>query len=188
MRLLANGYVSRPRRLTVVVMALETMTEAELFAETGDAYSSLIHLADGVEEAITRISACADKTSNRLIHELLRDGDSWRERLLGLVMATMRGVDEFYDSLIVSLHRTDGISIVPICAALAVAVRDRGCEYNVAMTATLDRDQWDGEVGYAVDWFRHTIGMCDAPKESMGPNYGQDFATHLAFYETLNKP
>lgn len=164
------------------------MTEAELLAETGDAYSSLIHLADGAQDAITRISACADKISNQLIHELLRDGDSWRERLLGLVIATMRGIDQFYDSLIVSLQKTGGISIVPICAALAVAVRDHSCEYNVAMTATLDRDQWDGEIGYAVDWFHHTIGIGDAPNESLGPNYGQDFATHLAFYETLNKP
>jgi len=169
-------------------MALEAMTEAELFADTGDAYLTLIHLEDRVEEAIARISVCADKTSNDLIHELLRNGDSWRERLLGLAIATMRGIDQFYDSLIASLHKTGGISIVPICAALAVAVRDRGCRYNAKMTATLDRNQWDGEIGYALDWFHHAIGISDSPNELIGPNHGQNFARHLAFYSTLNQP
>jgi hypothetical protein len=169
-------------------MAFESMTEAKLFAETGDAYSSLIHLEEGVEETITRISACSDKTSNQLIHKLLRDGDSWRERLLGLALGTIRGIDQFYDSLMVSLHRSGGISIVPICAALAVAVRDRGCEYDARMTETLNRDLWDGEIGYALDWFHHAIGIGDAPEELIGPNYGQEFARHLAFYSMLNQP
>ena len=169
-------------------MALREMTEAELFAETGDAYLALIHLEHGVPEAMARISGCADRISDHLIHKLLRDGDSWRERLLGLAVAMIRGIDQFYDSLVASLHRTGGISIVPICAALAVAVRDRGCKYDTAMTATLDRERWDGEVGFAVDWFHYTIGIGNVPDELTGPNYGQDFARHLDFYAMLNQP
>ena len=84
------------------------MTERELLAATGDAYSSFIHLHDAVQESLARISACADRVSDSLIDQLLQDGDSWRERLLGLVLGTTRGIDQFYDSLIIGLHKTGG--------------------------------------------------------------------------------
>ena len=163
------------------------MTERELLAATGDACSSFIHLHDAVQESLARISACEDRVSDSLIEHLLQDGDSWRERLLGLVLGTTRGIHQFYDSLIIGLHKTGGISIVPICAALAVAVRDCGCEYDRTMTASLDRDRWDGEIGFAMDWFHYSISIGDAPQESVGPNYGQDYSKHLDFYTRLNQ-
>lgn len=163
------------------------MTEEQLFAKTEGAYLSLIHLESGIEEATGKISACAGSVSIRLINQLLRDGDSWRERLFGLVLASMRGANQFFDSLICSLHKSGGLSIVPICAALAVAVRDSGCKYEPSMTEALDRESFDGEMGFALDWFHYTIGIGPIPKESCGPNYGQSFETQLKFYASLNK-
>ena len=162
------------------------MTERELLATIEDAYTSFIHLDDGVEAAIAKVADCENKVSNSLIDNLLKDGESWRERLLGLVLGATRGIDQFYDSLIAGLHKSGGISIVPSCACLAVAVRDRGCVYCREMTASLDRDRWDGEIGFAMDWFHYSIGIGDAPRESIGPNYGQDYSKHLEFYTKLN--
>jgi len=162
------------------------MDERELLAVTGNAYDAFIHLRDAVDESLAKISACARRVSDSLIAQLLQEGDSWRERLLGLVLGAMRGIDRFYNSLIVSLHKTGGITIVPISAALAVAVRDCGCQYDRILTASLDRDRWDGEIGFALDWFHHSIGISDSPQESVGPNYGQDYSKHLSFYTKLN--
>ena len=163
------------------------MNERELFVATGDAYSSFIHLHDAVDESLTRISTCAASVSDSMIDQLLQDGESWRERLLGLVLGAMRGIDQFFDSLLIGLHKTGGISIVPLSAALAVAVRDCGCEYDRTMTASLDRDRWDGEIEFALDWFHYSIGIGDAPQQSVGPNYGQDYSKHLDFYTRLNQ-
>lgn len=162
------------------------MDERDLLTATGDAYCSLIHLREAVDESLAKISVCARRVSDSLIDQLLQNGDSWRERLLGLVFGAMRGIDQFYDSLLVSLHRTGTISIVPNFAALAVAVRDCGCRYDRQMTALLDRDRWDGEIGFALDWFHYSIGIGDIPRESRGPNYGQDYTRHLIFYANLN--
>jgi len=162
------------------------MTDRELFAATRDAYLSFIHLQDAVDESLSKISMYSAKVSDSLIDQLLRDGDSWRERLLGLVLGAMRGLDQFYESLVISLHKTGGISIVPISAALAVAVRDCGCRYDLTKTASLDRDRWDGEVGFAIDWLHYSINMGDAPLQSVGPNYGQNFCNHLDFYTKIN--
>ena len=162
------------------------MDERELLTRTGDAYCAFIHPREAVDESLATISACAHRVSDSSIHQLLQDGESWRERLLGLVLGAMRGIDPFYDSLIISLHKTEGISLVPISAALAVAVRDCGCKYDRKMTASLDRDRWDGEIGFALDWFHHSIGIGDIPRESHGPNYGQDYNSHLIFYANLN--
>jgi hypothetical protein len=167
-------------------MPLNQMTADELFAQTGGAYLSLIHLEDGVDEAVARISSCCGTSSSQLIDQLLRDGDSWRERLTGLVMASTRGIKQHYDSLICGFQQTGCISIVPMSALISVAVRDRECKYDPSMTNSLDRDAWDGEIGFALDWLHHTIGRGDAPDRRTGPNYGQDFNKQLDFYTTLN--
>jgi len=162
------------------------MTANELFAETGDAYLTLVHLENGVEDDVATISSVSETCSSQLIDQLLRDGDSWRERLTGLVIASIRDIKEYYDSLLCGFQRTGGISIVPMSAAISVAVRDRECKYDPQMTESLDRDSWDGEIGFALDWLHHTIGMGDAPERTVGPNYGQEFNKHLEFYTTLN--
>ncbi len=161
------------------------VTVEEFLAETRDSYLPLIHLVDGVEEAVATIAASEHRASRALIEELLCDGDSWRERLLGLVAASLRGVGQFYDQLIVCMYRTRGLSIVPTCAALSVAVRDHGCNYETSMTATLDRELFDGEIGFALDWLHHAIGIREMPRIMQGPNSGQVFPTHLDFYASL---
>ena len=46
-------------------------------AETSGAYSTLIHLEDGVEKTIADL-ACDESVSDNTINNMLRDGDSWR--------------------------------------------------------------------------------------------------------------
>jgi hypothetical protein len=161
------------------------MTADQLFAETGDAYLVLIHLESDVDEAVSRISLATATCPSELVDQLLRDGPSWRERLLGLVMASLQGISEHYDTALDAFHRTGGMSIVPISAALSVAIRDYGCNYTPEMTGSLDRNAWDGEIGFALDCLHHAIGIAAAPDRMLGPNYGQDFAKHLDFYTTL---
>ena len=55
------------------------------------------------------------------------------------------------------------------------------------MIDSLDRDAWDGEIGYALDWLHHTTGLGPMPACKLSPNDGQDFAKHLEFYTTLNE-
>lgn len=169
-------------------MMQHEMTVEELLAATGDAYLALVHLEEGVADAIPRISACRDRVSDALIDELLCAELSWRERLLGVSLASMRGADQFFDSLVTSLYRPRGIAIVPTAAALAVAVLDLNCTYNPASTASLDRDAWDGELGFALDWLHFRIGVGNAPATALGPNFGQDFNAHFEYYRQLGTP
>lgn len=115
------------------------MTEGGLFAAAGDAYLYLVHLADEVDDELARIKACEPLVSNSLIRSLLIQGETWRERLLSLVLACLRGVDVFGESLVLCLESSGGISIVPTCVVLTVAVRDFGWSYNPEMTTNLNR-------------------------------------------------
>ena len=49
------------------------------------------------------------------------------------------------------------------------------------MIDSLDRDAWEGEIGFALDWLHHTTGLGSMPACKLGPNDGQDFAKHLEF-------
>jgi hypothetical protein len=169
-------------------MCRSEITADQFFAETGDAYLALVHLDNGVDEAVAKISGVASGSSSQLIDDLLIGGDSWRERMTGLVMASLRGIEEHYDSLIKGFLRTGGISLVPMAAAISVAVRDRNCLYDPLAIDSLDRSSWDGETGFAVGWLHHTIGIGAAPDRNRGPNHGQDFAKHRDFYATFSSP
>jgi hypothetical protein len=138
------------------------MTAETLFDEVDGPYLALIHLEYDVDEAVARISQAGQHCQCHEIDQLLRDGSSWRQRLTGLVMASIHGIEEHYDSLLGGFQKTGGISIVPMSAAISVAVRDRDCKYD--------------------------LGMSDSPECTRGPNYGQDFAKHLNFYTTLYGP
>jgi hypothetical protein len=163
------------------------VTEEELFAETGEAYLYLVHLEDDVDGELARIKACEPLVSNSLIRSLLVQGESWRERLLALVLACLRGVDVFGESLVHCLENSGGISIVPTCAVLTVAVRDFGWNYKPEMIANLNRSNWDGEFGFGLDHFHHEIGLTKRPETEYGPNFGQSFGRHLAFYTKVCK-
>ncbi|EMB13464.1 hypothetical protein [Rhodopirellula europaea] len=162
------------------------MKNQGLFIEIGDAYLQLVHLDAGIDEAVARIQRAAESLTTESISELLRDGDSWRERMVGLVLASHNGIQKHSQDLIAALQNTGGISIVPIYAATSIAVRDFACPYDRKISDSLDRDAWDGEIGFAIDWLHYTIGIGDTPGKAMGPNYGQDFAKHRSFYAKLS--
>ena len=136
---------------------------------------SLLHLEDGVDDAVTTITRSFANCSPTDIDQLLINGPSWRERITGLVAASSQDIARHYASLITGFQKTGGISIVPISAAISVAVRDCNCDYKREMTDMLDRHAWDGEIGFALDWLHYTIGDAAAPDRQLGPNYGQSF-------------
>ena len=161
------------------------MTEQQLLDKVGDAYLPLIHLGEGLDDATAAIIATASDASDNLIWDLIAAGDSWRERLIGLVLACHRGIATFGDAMLTSLGNPRGISIVPTCAALVVAVRQEGYEYHQDQTAGLDRSSFDGEVGYALVNLHAFLGLCGQRGGGAGPNYGQLFTAHVSFYERL---
>jgi hypothetical protein len=163
------------------------MIADRVFDEIGGAYTTLIHLEPGADQAVAAISRCSESCSYQLVHQLLVEGPSWRERLIGLVVASLHGLDDYSESLLHGFKRSGGIGIVPLSAALAVAIQDGGCAYTHEMTDDLDRGKWDGEVGFALDWLHHTGGMGEPPSETCGPNYGQDFPRQFDFYRKLNR-
>jgi len=162
------------------------MTEDEVLAHAGKAYLALIHLEGGAQEAAGVILACEGEVADAVVSGLLV-GASWRERLIGLVLACGRGLVPFCDDLLSAMRDLRGISIVPTTAALSVGIADLGYEYSPDQTSTLDRDAFDGEVGFALDHLHHVIGKGEPPAESSGPNYGQVFKDHRAFYAKLCK-
>lgn len=161
------------------------MTVEELFAETGNAYNSLIHLDDGVEDAVSLISKCAPHCSQSFIAELIHAGDSWRERLPGLVLARITGLQSYGENLVRGLMEPRGTSIVPTAALLTVAVRDFGYSCEPSMLDSLDRAAWYGEIGFAIDWLHYETGIGQKPLDFSGPNFGQSFRLHFLFYSTL---
>lgn len=67
----------------------------QVFEATEGSYLVFIHLSDSseVEEAVKRVAACEGQVTDSLVHELIRAVDgSWRETLLGLVLASLKGV------------------------------------------------------------------------------------------------
>jgi hypothetical protein len=164
---------------------MKTMTEGEFFERTKSAYMSFIHLEYNVSESLASIYDCEPSISNDLIRKLVL-GESWRERLLGLVLASKRGYPHFYNDMLASLHDVRGISTVPMSAVLSIAVKEMGCKYTADMTSTLDPTAMDGEIGFALDHLHHAIGLGPKPLQLRGPNYGQPFAIHRAFYLDLS--
>ena len=162
------------------------MNADDIFKTTGEAYLSLIHLEDGLEESVSTITRSCANCPAGIIDELIIDGSSWRELVTGLVMASVQGVKNHYTSLLTGLENSGGISIIPISALISIAVRDFDCQYDRSMTDSLDRHAWDGEIGFALDWLHHTIGITARPDCGIGPNYGQSFTKHLQFYANLN--
>ncbi|MBE7467366.1 MAG: hypothetical protein HS116_28165 [Planctomycetes bacterium] len=164
---------------------MNELTEQQLLNQVQNAYLPLIHLDEGVEVATTIIVKLAPLTPDQLIRNLIATGASWRERLIGLVLATQRGIAAFADAMIVSLNDPRGISIVPTCAALAVAVKHFGYKYSPDRTSALDRSLFDGELGYALDCLHAYLGLSKSSSQDKGPNYGQEFSQHVCFYERL---
>ncbi|PCJ56842.1 MAG: hypothetical protein COA79_17970 [Planctomycetota bacterium] len=166
-------------------MPMKIYSEDEIFNLIGDAYLSLIHLGDGVDEDANKILNLSSGVDNNVISKLLC-GQSWRERLVGLVLATDRGPDQFFKSLTESLFDIRGISIIPTCAVMSIAVTSFGFKYKPNVLSDLDRSIFDGELGTAIDHFHFAIGDGKEPSITHGENYGQEFENHKAFYLKLS--
>ena len=156
----------------------------QVFEATEGSYLAFIHLLDSseVEEAVKRVVACEGRVPDSLVHELIRAADgSWRETLLGLVLASLKGPVQFAESMLAALARPRGLCLVPLGAALLVAC-EQGFPYSQASARALDREPFNGEVGYALDCLEHALRLGAPPTYPAGPNDGQSFAEQCDFY------
>jgi hypothetical protein len=163
------------------------MTEDDVFEKTGQAYLCLIHpvTKDGAyRREIEPVMAISATVPDTLVSSLIV-GRSWRERLLGLLLAMTKDPTEFVDRMLAWLRDVRGISIVPGCAALAVLARRGLFDASRLLTGEFDHTVFDGELGWALDIAsRYAAGQSVGLNER-GPNYGQLFAHQIEMYEHI---
>ena len=78
-------------------------------------------------------------------------GQSWRERMLGISLALAKSPGRFTGAMLQSLRDPRSISIVPVCAALAVLARRGLFDIAQLQGGEFDRGLADGEVVWAID-------------------------------------
>jgi hypothetical protein len=163
------------------------MTADEVFERTGQAYLCLIHPVtrdDAYRREIAPVVALSRSVPDALVSSLIV-GASWRERLLGLLLAMSKRPEGFVDDMLASLRDVRGISIVPTCAALAVLGRRGLFDAGRLLSGTFDRTVLDGEVGWALDHaMRYATGQ-SVNADERGGNYGQFFAHQVEQYEWI---
>ena len=163
------------------------MTEDDLFKKTGQAYLCLIHpiTKDAVyPKEIEPVLAISATVPDALVSSLIV-GASWRERLLGLLLAMTKNPTAFVERMLASLRDVRGISIVPACAALAVLARRGLFDASRLATAESDRTLFDGELGWALDVASRYAAGEQVGLNERGPNYGQFFAHQTELYEHI---
>jgi len=169
------------------------MTTAQLFEDVGDAYLSLIH--PDIEEmdsigALDIILKLGQEVNPQFIGELI-DGESWRERLIGLALAARNKEWHLGEVASRSLLDPRGISIVPAGAFMILSARFVGSESKDWIGENYDEEVFDGEVGWIVDRVRMHLheqslnGEHIGVAKDVGPNYGQDLQKHCMFYALL---
>jgi len=164
------------------------MSEDDIFNQTKDAYLCLIHpvrQGDVYRQEIVSVIALAPTVPDELIASMIV-GSSWRERLLGLCMAMANQPAEFTEAMLQSLRDPRCISIVPVCAALAVLARRGVFTMPQSFAEMFDRTAFDGEVGWAADKAMHFAGLLAEDVSGRGPNYEQIFDDHVEFYSSIH--
>lgn len=164
------------------------MTTNQILDHTGDAYLALIHpdiASDTFQDLVRPLLVLAPSVPAAIVGDLIV-GPSWRERLLGVYFAMATTPELHIGRLIESLHDLRGMSIVPTIAALAVMARNDCFEMTKSFGDQFDRFAFDGEVGWAVDWALHHVGLREHPGAECGPNYGQRFDAHTRMFEALH--
>ena len=159
------------------------MTEDEFFVRARGAYLKLIHLGDP-RPAKKTIIALASECDDQLTVALLT-GDSWRERLYGLVLACHKGIAPFFPDVVRSILDARGISLVPTASVISIAIRDFDCPYPEEQFADANRSAFDGEFGWCIEYIRYDLGMAGRPSRRSGPNYGHSYDAHREFYRGL---
>ncbi len=166
------------------------MTEESQSKVCGADYLALIHPQPNDPELWTDIDRLVSSHADTTVEELrgmIREGRSWRERLVGLVTTVRRGGCGDLADLLHCLRDPHGISIVAACAAY-VAVREKtGPCAASPFPKDLDRKAFDGELGWALDKACHHLGVGTPDPGGRGPNYGQVFEDHLETYRRLAK-
>jgi len=157
------------------------MNASNVMQRVGDAYLPFNRpdFADPtLRPAITRITALAPEVDAKLIAELIAEGESWRERLVGLVFAANSDLPAFVNPMIASLRDPRGLAIVPTCAAIAVALSQQA-ECMPSQIDSLDPESFSGELGWALDNVRFHLGHACHKPQGKSPNDGKDFDTHV---------
>jgi hypothetical protein len=163
---------------------LETIDQ--VFEASEESYLAFIHLGDSLELALARVRACEPRVTDELVRRLIRPRPrgSWRETLLGLVLAALKGAERFGDAMLASLEEPRGLCLVPTGAALLVAC-ERGYHYDPGRSKALDRQVFSGEIGYVLECLEHALGLGPPATVPLGPNDSQSFAEQSAFYRSL---
>jgi hypothetical protein len=164
------------------------MSAHEIFEQTKDAYLCLIHpnrKGKQYRHEIAPVIALAPSVPEQLVAAMIV-GASWRERLLGLVMAMSGCPAGFIDAMLQSLRDPRGIAIVPACAAQAVLARRGLFAMPPSFADSLDRTAFDGEIGWAADKAMHYAGLRSEDVAGRGPNFGQLFEDHVEVYSWIH--
>jgi hypothetical protein len=164
------------------------MSEDTIFELSGYAYLRLIHPAlqdHACHKALETVVTLSPLVPHEIITKLIL-GVSWRERLVGVSLAATKQSALFIEPMLQSLRDPRGISIVPICAALAVLARCGLYAMPPNFSELFDRQVFDGEIGWAADKAMHFAGLRNDNPSGRGLNYGQIFEDHIQIYTWMS--
>jgi len=157
----------------------------------GGAYLPLVRprAADPtVNDAISTILALVGQVESRTISDLIiAASGSWRETIVGLVLAAGAGPRAYVPAMLTSLAKPRGLAIVPTFAVVTVSVRSSQPEGVAKDLACLDRSAFSGELGWAIDKFLFHTGIASTDVARFSPNDGAVFEHHLQVYEDIGR-
>ena len=163
------------------------MNATEVFDALGHTYLQLNRPQPDHVQAVERVKTFLPKIDDQGIKELLvGDATSWRERLVGLVLAVQTGSFSFIAPIIESLSvRPTGLTIVPAFAALAALINRNPNHEVIDKINALDPSIFDGELGWARDKFLFYVGLSDKNPSEWSPNDGKCFEDELRQYRDM---
>jgi hypothetical protein len=133
-------------------------------------------------QAVQRLRRVASTIDDDTVSRLI-NGQSWRERLVGLYLAAMRGADRFSASIIQSLRDPRGLAIVPACAAISIALRHQRATDWEKPLGELDVGAFSGELCWGLAKLRWALKWADMDPGDLSSNDGMDVEEHVRFYE-----
>ena len=151
---------------------------------SGGQYLTLIRLSDPAESYAAAKVLClrakdaCDEEVNACIC-----GDSWRERLVGQVLAVARNRETFVPALVQSLVKVSGFAIIPGCAAIVVLLEK--AKSPAPDFSGIDLTQFSGEVGWAINKVRFYLDKSSSDPGGFGPADDQSFEDHLKFLRSI---
>jgi hypothetical protein len=165
------------------------MNVSELMDKAEDAYLAMNRPSvddPATLAAVARIVALQPEVSDRTISELISNGPSWRERLVGLVLAVNRGQPSFADAIIDSFRKhPTGLAFVPAFAALVLMTGGKPSRSTLEGLSTLNRTLFDGDLGWSMDKFLFHVGCSPCDPGGMSPNDGKSFEDNLEVFKLI---